>query len=176
MIAQWDSSLSVLPVPRVQFPTTAEYFKGLFLGWAHVLPCTQLKNTKERRGVLLDQSLQSYEYYEMPGAVTTIGCLIIFLILLKIGWKVSTCIMMTPVNSFLNQTAHSIVVIKNPNALYMPIIRWDLLGSCMKILAASDRESDCTIRCTWVLSLHLYRWEQWMYNRSPERDKYMRAC
>ena len=28
MIAQWDSSLSVLPVTRVQFPATVEYFKG----------------------------------------------------------------------------------------------------------------------------------------------------
>jgi len=32
MIAQWDSSLSVLPVARVQFPGTAEYFKGFFPG------------------------------------------------------------------------------------------------------------------------------------------------
>jgi len=30
MIAQWNSSLSVLPVARVQFPATAEYFKGFF--------------------------------------------------------------------------------------------------------------------------------------------------
>ena len=28
MIAQWDSPLSVLPVARVQFPATGEYFKG----------------------------------------------------------------------------------------------------------------------------------------------------
>ena len=27
----------------------------------------------------------------------------------------------------------------------------------MKILAASDTESDCALRCAWVLSLHLYR-------------------
>ena len=32
MIAQWDSSLSVLPVARVRFPATAEYFKGFFPG------------------------------------------------------------------------------------------------------------------------------------------------
>jgi len=31
MIAQWDSSLSVLPVARVQFPAMAEYFKGFCL-------------------------------------------------------------------------------------------------------------------------------------------------
>ena len=31
MIAQWDSSLSVLPVSRVQFPAMAEYFKGFSL-------------------------------------------------------------------------------------------------------------------------------------------------
>jgi len=51
------------------------------------------------------------------------GCLIIFLILLKIGQKVSTCIRVTPVKSFLNQITHSIVMIKSPNALYMSIIR-----------------------------------------------------
>jgi len=28
------------------------------------------------------------------GALTTIGCLIIFLILLEIGWKTSTCVRM----------------------------------------------------------------------------------
>jgi len=32
MIAQWDSSLSVFPVTRVQFPATAEYFKGFSPG------------------------------------------------------------------------------------------------------------------------------------------------
>jgi len=31
MIAQWDSSLSVLPVARVRFPATAGYFKGFSL-------------------------------------------------------------------------------------------------------------------------------------------------
>jgi len=35
MIAQWDSSLSVLPVAWVQFPATAEYFKGLLPGCSH---------------------------------------------------------------------------------------------------------------------------------------------
>ena len=35
MIAQWDSSLSVLPVVRVQFPAMAEYFKEFFPGWSH---------------------------------------------------------------------------------------------------------------------------------------------
>ena len=38
MIAQWDSSLSVLPVARVQFSATADYFKGIFPGWLHSLP------------------------------------------------------------------------------------------------------------------------------------------
>jgi len=32
MIAQCVSSLSVLPVARVQFPATAEYLKGFFPG------------------------------------------------------------------------------------------------------------------------------------------------
>ena len=35
MIAQCNNSLSVLPVARVQFPATAEYFKGFFRGWSH---------------------------------------------------------------------------------------------------------------------------------------------
>jgi len=35
MIARWDSSLSLLPVAGVQFPATAEYFKGVFPGWSH---------------------------------------------------------------------------------------------------------------------------------------------
>ena len=35
MIAQRDRSLSVLPVARVQFLATAEYFKGFFPGWSH---------------------------------------------------------------------------------------------------------------------------------------------
>jgi len=30
MIAQWDSSLFVLPVARVEFPAMDEYFKGFF--------------------------------------------------------------------------------------------------------------------------------------------------
>jgi len=37
MIAQWDSSLPVLPVARVRFPAIAEYFKGLSLV-DHTLP------------------------------------------------------------------------------------------------------------------------------------------
>jgi len=35
VIAQWENkgiSLSILPVARVQFPATAEYFKGYFRG------------------------------------------------------------------------------------------------------------------------------------------------
>jgi len=55
-------------------------------------------------------------------ALTTIGHLIIFLILLEIGWKVCTHVRWTPVKSFLNQTTHSKDMPKNPNALYMSII------------------------------------------------------
>jgi len=43
MIAQWDSSLTVLPLARVQSPTMAEYFKGFFPGWWYMLPCTQFR-------------------------------------------------------------------------------------------------------------------------------------
>jgi len=38
MIAQWHSSLSVLPVARVRFPATAEYFKGFLFLIDHTLP------------------------------------------------------------------------------------------------------------------------------------------
>ena len=48
---------------------------------------------------------------EPTGALTTIGRLIIFLILLKISWKVPLHIRMTPVKSFLYQTTHSKVMI-----------------------------------------------------------------
>jgi len=47
-----------------------------------------------------------------------------------------------------------------------------LIRFCMKILAAADTESDYAIRCAWV-SLHLYRWEQCLYNASPERVQYI---
>ena len=56
------------------------------------------------------------------GALTTIGCLIIIPILLEIGRKMSKQDSRTPVKSFLSQTTHSKVMIKNPNAPYMSII------------------------------------------------------
>ena len=46
----------------------------------------------------------------------------------------------------------------------------------VKIVADSEMESDYAIGSTWVLSLHLYRWEQRMFNGSSERDQYIRAC
>ena len=61
-------------------------------------------------------------YVGHTGALTTIGHLVIFLILLKTWWKeVSGCVRMTPVKSFHNHTNHSIVMIKYLNALYMSI-------------------------------------------------------
>ena len=56
------------------------------------------------------------------GALTTIGCSIFFLILLQIDGTVSTCVRMTPVKSFLNQTTYSEVRIKI-QMLYICIIR-----------------------------------------------------
>jgi len=38
------------------------------------------------------------------------------------SWKVSTCVRMIPVKSFLYQTKHSKVMIKTPNAPNMSII------------------------------------------------------
>ena len=48
------------------------------------------------------------------GALTTICHLLIYLILLKIGLKVSTGVRLIPVKSFLNQTTHSKVIIEHP--------------------------------------------------------------
>jgi len=78
------------------------------------------------------------------------------------------------VKSFLYQTTHSIVMIKDPNALCVSLD--EAFRFRTKILAASDMKSDNAIRCTLVLSLHLYGWEHYMYNESPERDQYIRAC
>jgi len=69
--------------------------------------------------------------------------------------KLSTCVRITPVKSFLNQTIHSIVMIKNPNALLYVYPWMRLIRFPMKILGASDSESDYAIGCTWVISLHL---------------------
>jgi len=57
-------------------------------------------------------------YGGSTGELTTISGLIIFLILLKIGWIVSTCVSTTSVKSFLDQA-----IPLNPNAPYMSIIR-----------------------------------------------------
>jgi len=42
-----------------------------------------------------------------------------------------------------------------------------------KILTASDTESGYAIRCTWVLSLYLYMWEQCMRNRYLLTDQFI---
>ena len=77
--------------------------------------------------------------------LTTIGDLIIFLILLKIGWKVSTCVRMTPVKSFLYQSTHSKgYASKFKRSIY--VCHWmGQIRLCVKFLAASDTESDCAI-------------------------------
>ena len=94
-----------------------------------------------------------------------------------LGWKVSTCVRMAPVKSFLNQTTLSIVMAKNPNALYiMSIIGGGLLGSVWKSYQSPTRNSIMQYTALGCLPFHLYRWEQCMYNRSPERDQYVRAC
>ena len=36
-------------------------------------------------------------------------------------------------------------------------------------------KSNYAIRWPWVLSLHLYRWEQCVYNRYPIKDQYIRV-
>ena len=88
---------------------------------------------------------------------TTIGCLIIFLILLEIGGKVSTCVRMIPVKSF-SQSDHSFNSYDQNSKCSIYVYHWmRLIRFHLKILPASDTKSDYAIRCTWVLSLHLYR-------------------
>jgi len=53
------------------------------------------------------------------------GSLIISLILLEISWKVQEG---APVKSFLYQTTHSKVMLKNRNVPYMSIIGWGALS------------------------------------------------
>ena len=93
----------------------------------------------------------------------------ICVILLKSGWKVSTCVRMASVTSFLNQTTPFNSDYRKSKCSIYDYHQMSLIGFRMKILTASGTESDYAIRCTWVLSIHLRRWEQWMYNRSPER-------
>ena len=59
------------------------------------------------------------------GALAMIGCLIILLVFLEIDWKVSLWVRMTPVEPFINQTARSTAMVKNLNAQYMSIIRYE---------------------------------------------------
>jgi len=89
------------------------------------------------------------------GALTTIGCLIISRILLKIGWKVFACVSACEIISQADHPFNSYDQ-KSKCSIHLPY--WmRLIRFHMKILPASDAESDYTIRCTWVLSLHLYR-------------------
>jgi len=55
------------------------------------------------------------------GILTTKGCLIIS-DFAENRQNMSTCVIMTPVKSLLNQTTHSKVMIRNPNAPDMSII------------------------------------------------------
>ena len=65
---------------------------------------------------------------------------------------------------------HSKAMIKNLNAPSIYVCHWMRhIRYIWKILAASDKESDCQwMHCAWVLSLHLYR--------SPEREQYIGVC
>ena len=46
----------------------------------------------------------------------------------------------------------------------------------VQILAASDTESDCTMRCTWLLSPNMYISAKYIYNRYSVRDQCIRPC
>ena len=72
-------------------------------------------------GVVIGSEQLSLLIIGGTGALTAIGRLIIFLILLKIGWKVSTCVRTAPVKSFLYQTTHSKFILKNPYVPHMSI-------------------------------------------------------
>jgi len=76
-------------------------------------------------------------------ALTTLSCSIIFLMLLKTGWEVSTCIKMTHVKSFLHQTTQSKVMLKHSNAPYIPITGLGVLGFVWQSYAGFKRP------CLW---------------------------
>jgi len=50
------------------------------------------------------------------------------------------------------------------------------IGFRVKILTASDTESDCAICCTLVTPSAQVRTVQCMYTMYPERDQYIKAC
>jgi len=91
------------------------------------------------------------------GILTTVGCIFIFLILLKIGLKGdfmcrdNTC-------EIIYQSDHLFNSYDQKFKCSIYVDHWmRLVRFRMKILAASDTESDYVIHCTWALSFHLYR-------------------
>jgi len=58
----------------------------------------------------------------------------------------------------ISQSYHSFDSYDQKSKCSIYVYHWmRLIKFCMKILAASDTESDYAIHCTWVLSLHMYR-------------------
>ena len=111
-------------------------------------------------------------YGSPTGTLTTIGSLIIFLFLLKVGWHVFTCVKMTSVKSFCNRLDH---LFKS----YDQKCKWSIYvyrSTRHIILAAFDTKSHCAIRYTWVLSPKMYMLARCIYNRYPVRDQCVRAC
>jgi len=87
------------------------------------------------------------------------------------NWLKGVCMCQDETCEIISQPDHSFNSYDQKSKCSIYVYHW--ISICMKILVASDTESGYRIRCTWVLSLHLYRWEQCMYNRSPERDQYI---
>jgi len=73
MIAQWDSSLSVLPVARVMIAQWDSSLSVLsvarvkfttmaeYFSWSHVLPCAQFREAQRAEWRPFEKSLQSHE-------------------------------------------------------------------------------------------------------------------
>jgi len=106
------------------------------------------------------------------GALTIIGCLNIFAF--AENWLKDVYMRQADNCEIISQSDHSFNSYDQKSKCSVYVNHWKrLIRFHTKILAASNTESDYAIRCTWVLSLHLYRC---MYNRSPERDQYIKAC
>jgi len=114
-----------------------------------------------------------YSLWGAHWALTTIGHLIIFLAcwtwsgrcLHVSGWRLWSHF---PIKPSIQK-----IMLNNANVKCKWMRR---IRSRVKILAASDKESHCTIWCTWVLSPNMYMLLKGIYNRYPVRDQCIRAC
>jgi len=74
------------------------------------------------------------------------------------NWLKGLCMYQDDTRAIISQSDHSFNIYDQKSKCSIYVYCWmRLIRFHMKILAASDTESDYAIHCTGVLSLHLYR-------------------